>query len=214
MLRLWLGRSPLLSCRYPCRSEIKRLLARLRKAALPGGISVDLQEEVQEVKQLSLKVESAPTEDRKKKPGIPLTEANARMMKLGLAPMLSGLDTSYYRSMAETDPVLALAGLRIDLETMMRNVAIGFKLKTAASGPVPRVLARLREAGAITPDQMRLAQNIFSVCNQAMHGRFVSRGEAEEVIKAAEILFRQYLAWLSWGFGDDWTPSETSQQSS
>ncbi len=192
------------------RSEIKRLLARLRKAVLPGGLSVDLQEEVREVKQLSERVESAPpVEDRRKKPGIPLTEANARMMKLGLAPMLSGLDVAYYRSMAETDPVLALAGLRIDLETMMRNVAIGFKVQSAPSGPIPRLLARLREAGAITPDQMELAQKIFSVCNQAMHGRFVSREEAEEVIKAAEVLFREYLAWLSWGFDDDWKPSQT-----
>ncbi len=189
------------------RSEIKRLLARLRKAALPGGVSVDLGEEVREVKQLSEKVESAPTEERKKKPGIPLTEANARMMKLGLAPMLSDLDIAYYHSMAGTDPVLALAGLRIDLETMMRNVAIGFKLQSTLSGPIPRLLARLREAAAITPDQMQLAQKIFSVCNQAMHGRFVSLEEAEEVIKAAEVLFRQYLAWLSWGFGDDWKPS-------
>jgi hypothetical protein len=191
------------------RSKIKRLLARLRKAVLPGGLSVDLQEEVREVKQLSERVESAPpVEDRRKKPGIPLTEANARMMKLGLAPMLSGLDVAYYRSMAETDPVLALAGLRIDLETMMRNVAIGFKVQSAPSGPIPRLLARLREAGAITPDQMELAQKIFSVCNQAMHGRFVSREEAEEVIKAAEVLFREYLAWLSWGFDDDWKPSQ------
>src|SRR5208337_2110036 len=126
------------------RSEIKRLLARLRKAALPGGVSVDLGEEVREVRQLSEKVESAPTEERKKKPGIPLTEANARMMKLGLAPMLSGLDIAYYRSMAQTDPVLALAGLRIDLETMMRNVAIGFKLQSTSAGPIPRLLARLR----------------------------------------------------------------------
>jgi hypothetical protein len=123
--------------------------------------------------------------------------------------MLSGLDVAYYRSMAETDPVLALAGLRIDLETMMRNVAIGFKVQSAPSGPIPRLLARLREAGAITPDQMELARKIFSVCNQAMHGRFVSREEAEEVIKAAEVLFREYLAWLSWGFDDDWKPSQT-----
>lgn len=197
------------------RSEIKRLLARLKKAVLPGGVSVDLQEEVREVKQLSEKVESAPPPvDRKKKPGIPLTEANARMMKLGLAPMLSGLDVGYYRSMAETDPVLALAGLRIDLETMMRNVAIGFKLQSSPSGPIPRLLARLRETGAITPDQMHLAQKIFSVCNQAIHGRFVSREEAEEVIKAAEVLFREYLAWLSWGFDDNWKPSDAGRQSS
>jgi len=115
-------------------------------------VSVDLQEEVREVKQLSEKIESVPlAEDRKKKPGIPLTEANARMMKLGLAPMLSGLDVAYYRSMAETDPVLALAGLRIDLETMMRNVAIGFKLQSAPSGPIPRLLALLGRRQQLLP---------------------------------------------------------------
>ena len=141
-------------------------------------------------------------------PSIPLTEANARMIKLGLSPMLSGLDIAYYRSKAESDPVLALAGLRIDLEMMMRNVTVGFKLQFAASGPIPRLLGRLKEAGAITPDQMQLAQKIFNVCNQAMHGRFVSRQEAEEVIEAAEVLFRQYLAWLSWGFNDNWKPSQ------
>jgi hypothetical protein len=190
------------------RKEIKRVLARLRKVILPGDVSLDLQEEVQEVKQLSERIqETPPPGGRKATPNIPLTEANARMIKLGLAPMLSGLDIAYYRAKAETDPVLALAGLRIDLETMMRNVAVGFKVQSASLGPIPRILARLREAGAITPDQMQLAQRIFSVCNQAMHGRFVSREEAEEVIKAAEVLFQQYLAWLSWGFDDNWKPS-------
>jgi hypothetical protein len=164
---------------------------------------------VQQVEQIPETVRSAPPSgDRKTIASIPLTDANARMIKLGLAPMLSGLDVGYYRSKAETDPVLALAGLRIDLETMMRNVAVGFKLQPMPSGSIPRLLARLREAAAITPDQMQLAQKIFSVCNQAMHGRFVSRAEAEEVIKAAEVLFQQYLAWLSWGFDDNWKPSE------
>ena len=111
------------------------------------------------------------------------------MMKLGLAPMLSGLDVAYYRAKGETDPVLALAGLRIDLETMMRNVAVGFKLKVAPSGPIPRLLRRIREARAITSD--------------------VSREETEEVVKAAEVLFAQYLSWLSWGFDDTWKPSSS-----
>jgi hypothetical protein len=39
------------------RSEIKRLLARLRKAVLPGGLSVDLQEEVREAPRVSGMVE-------------------------------------------------------------------------------------------------------------------------------------------------------------
>ena len=171
-------------------------------------MSVDLQEEVQQVRELSEKVQSAPAPDKNKAaPSIPLTEANARMIKLGLAPTLSGLDISYYRTKAETDPVLALAGLRIDLETLVRNLAIGFKLPLQRSGPISRLLARIREAGAITGDQMELAQKIFNVCNQAIHGRFVSREEAGQVIEAAEILFEQYLAWLSWGFDDNWKPA-------
>jgi len=167
------------------RSEIKKVLGRLRKAVFPGGLSVDLQEEVQKVRQLSEKIQSTPTSDKHRAaPGIPLTDANSRMIKLGLEPMLSGLDIAYYRARAEADPVLALAGLRIDLETMMRNVALGFKVKLGPSGAIPRLLARLQEAGAITMDQMQLARKIFNVCNQAVHGRFVSREEAEEVIGA------------------------------
>jgi hypothetical protein len=187
------------------RREITRLSARLRKAVLPGGVSIDLQEEVQEVKQLSEKIQSAPlSEKHRSTPSIPLTEANARMMKLGLAPTLSGLNVSYYRNKVETDPVLALAGLRIDLETLARNLAIGFKLQ--ASGSLYTLLGRLKEAGAITLDQAHLGLKISKVCNEAMHGHLASREEAEDVIDAAEILFRQYLAWLSWGFDDDWKP--------
>jgi hypothetical protein len=188
------------------RREIRRVLARLRKAVLPGGVSIDLQEEVEEVKLLSERIQSAPPSEKKRAmPSIPLTEANARMMKLGLAPTLSGLDISYYRAKVETDPVLALAGLRIDLETLARNLAVGFKLQP--KGSLYDLLARLKEAGAITPDQMQLGLKISKVCNQAMHGQLVSREEAEDVIAAAEVLFRQYLAWLSWGFDDNWKPT-------
>ena len=87
------------------RREVKRLFARLRKAVLPGGVSLDLQEEVQEVNSCPKKIQSTPTSDKSRStPGIPLTEANARMMKLGLAPMLSGLDIAYHRAKAETGP--------------------------------------------------------------------------------------------------------------
>ena len=191
------------------RREAKALLARLRKAVLPGGVSLDLGEEVQEVKELSEKVQSTPpTSGRQTTASIPLTEANSRMVKLGLTPLLSGLDINYFRSRAETDPILALAGLRIDLETMMRNVRRGFNVPVASSEPVSRILLQLRDAEAITPDQMELAKKILRVCNQAIHGRFVSGEEAEDVIQAAEVFFQQYLAWLSWGFNDNWKPSE------
>lgn len=190
------------------RSEIKRVLARIIKLGLPGGLSLDLQ--VQEAKQLSEKVESTPPpEDRKKTPGIPQTEANARMIKLGLRPSPSGLDLSYYREIAERDPILALAGLRIELETWFRNVAQGFKVDTGQYDSMNRVLARLRDAGAVTPDQVMLARRVLSFCNQAIHGGAVSKEQALDIIGAANVLARDYLAWLSWGFDDNWKPSSS-----
>src|SRR5260370_25969793 len=79
------------------RKEVKRAFARLRKAVLPGGVSVDLQEEVHEVKELSEKVESAlPPAHRKRTAVIPKTEAHARMIQLGLRPYPSRLHLPYY----------------------------------------------------------------------------------------------------------------------
>ena len=154
------------------RAEVKRVFVRLRKAAFPGGVSVDFQEEVEEVKILSAKVESVPlSADTKRGPGIPLTQANARMIQVGLAPTLSGLDLTYYRRMAGSDPVLSLAGLRIEIEVLTRNLAKGFKLDPSPSEPVGRLLSRLGNAGAITPDQKQLAGRILQLCNQAVHGR-------------------------------------------
>jgi len=191
-------------------SEIKKVLARLRKAVLPGGLSVDLQEEVHEVKELSEKVESAELPgDRKRTPGIPKTEANARMIQLGLRPSPSGLDLSYYREIAERDPILALAGLRIELETWFRNVAQGFKVDTKPYDSMNRVLARLRDASAVTPDQVMLARRVLSFCNQAIHGGEVSREQALDIIGAASVLAGDYLAWLSWNFDDNWKPNSS-----
>jgi hypothetical protein len=113
--------------------------------------------------QLSEKVESAaPPADRKRTPGIPQTKAYARMIQLGLRPSPSGLHSSYYRQMAERDPILALAGLRIELETWFRNVAQGFKVDTRPYDPMNRVLARLRDANAVTPDQVKLARRVLT----------------------------------------------------
>ena len=193
------------------RREIKKALGRLRKAGFPGGISVDLQEEVQEVQALSDKVESTPTPpERRVRASIPLTDANARMLSLGLTPTQSGLDIAYYRNIAEAEPVLALAGLRIEFETLARNLAKGFKLTVGPRDSVNRILSGLNNVGAITSDQLKLAQRVLRLCNQAIHGSPVSRRQAEDVISAVEVLFRDYLAWLSWGFEDSWKPNANS----
>ena len=187
------------------RHEVRALLARIRKAALPGGVSLDFEEEIQEAKLLSEKVEASVKETR---PSIPLSEANARMLQLGLRPSPSGLDISYYRDLASQDPNLALAGLRIELDVLLRNLAQGFHVEVSPGASGTRLARALHEAGALTDEQMELMQKVIRLTNAAAHGRAVSREEALTVIGLAEVLAGQYLSWLSWGFPDGWTPSQ------
>jgi hypothetical protein len=103
------------------RREIRAILARIRKAALPGGVSIDFEEQILETKALATRIEDTlPATTRPQTAVLPLTEANSRMLSLGLKPTPSGLDLNYYRSIAAQDPTLALAGLRIELEILIR----------------------------------------------------------------------------------------------
>jgi hypothetical protein len=189
------------------RVEVRTLLKRVRKADLPGGVSVDLMEQIEEARHLSEKVEAAPKSEKHKGPTIPLTEANARMLSLGLRPSPSGLDMAYYRTLAAQDPALALAGLRIEIDILARNLAKGFKVPADLTDAGIRLLRRLNEVGAITSDQFQLAGQVMKLCNAAVHGQLVSQEAANSVINIASVLAEQYLAWLSWGFGDDWMPT-------
>lgn len=194
------------------REPLSMILNRLRKAGLPGGVFIDFQEEIQEAKQISKEVEaSPPPSDRPKRPTVPLTEANARMIALGLKPTSSGLDMSYYREIAQSDPTLALAGLRIEIEVLANNLATGFKLEPRKTEPITSLLRRLRERGAITSEQMDLARRILAICNRAIHGQNVTLEEALDVIDAARVLANEFLEWLSWGFDDNWTPKTKAQ---
>ena len=190
------------------RRQVIALLNRIRHAELPGGVAVDLDKEIDEVKSLSAKVQEqpAPSDRPRGRPTIPLTEANARMIQLGLRPSPSGLDMSYYRNLAEQDPNVALAGLRIEIDILARNLAHGFRVSMTDRDSGGRLIRRLYDAEAITSEQMQLTMKVFHVCNAAVHGTTVSREEADDVIGSAEVLADQYLAWLSWGFDDGWTP--------
>jgi len=187
------------------------ILARLRKVGLPGGASLDFQEKIQEATELSETVPAfTPPPDKKKIPAIPLTEANARMISLGLQPVSSGLDLQYFRGIAESDPTLALAGLRIEIDTLARNLAVGFNIELKKNESTGALLQRLLFHSAITDTQADLARKILSLCNRAIHGQPVSQLEAQQVIDAAGTLVDYFLAWLSWGFDDHWQPSQLS----
>jgi hypothetical protein len=193
------------------RKQVSELVQRIRHAELPGGVTIDLDQEIKEAKLLSTKVQEAidakdtpgGARSETNRPSIPLTEANTRMLKLGLRPSPSGLDMHYYRRLADQDPNIALAGLRIELEILTSNLAKGFKIPIDTNVSGHRLIRLLFEHDAITKDQMNLLQKVYRVCTAAVHGTPVSRDEADEVIESAEVLAQQYLYWLGWGFSDE-----------
>ena len=191
------------------RRHIISLINRIQKANFPGGISIEtFPNQIADAKDLSKLVKDEGInipEDRREYPIIPLTEANTRMLNLGLTPSHSGLEISYYRNLVNQDPNLALAGLRIEIEAMLKNLAKGFKVPVGKRSSAGIIVKKLREKVAITMKQMELIRIILDLCNRAVHGYEVSKPEANQILDIAEILMEQYIAWLSWGFPNEKT---------
>lgn len=189
------------------RGPLIDILRRLKGAGFPGGVSLDFDREVRATQELSRDVAKAePRKPAPTPPVLPITEANARMLSLGLQPSPSGLQVSRYTDLSQQDPNLALAGLRMEIDILARNLAKGHKLDIGARDSSGVLLRRLLDGGAITSDQHALAQKIVGLCNAAVHGAPVSREEADAIIDAARVLSTDYLAWLSWHFDDGWKP--------
>lgn len=194
------------------KKETSALLGRIRSAKLPGGVSFDLNEKIREVEILSNEVQetiTAQREEHKEKPTIPLTEANARLIQLGLRPSPSGMDIKYYLDIARQDPNLSLAGLRIEIDILVKNLTkgIGIQINEKHSSTM-HLLKKLLDAGHIYKKQYELIVKVLSVCNQAIHGCPVTYEQAHAVIVSAEALANDFVAWMSWGFNDNWRPSD------
>ena len=97
------------------RKPIIAILHRLKGADLPGGVSLNFEQEIREAKDLFREAKTAQLE--KGISSVSITDANARPLSLGLQPSPSGLDFKYYHALAEQEPNLALAGLRMEIQT-------------------------------------------------------------------------------------------------
>lgn len=187
------------------RKHISQLFNRTKKLELPGGISLEVfEEKIQEAKVLAKKVEQEERTSKDKGKEIKSiktdTEANKRMIELGLKPSPSGLQISYYFDLAETDPRLALAALRMDLELMLKNLAKGFKVAVADRESIGRLNRKLLDNGAISQSQFQLINKMLQIANAAVHGIEINETQANEVFDIMEILIDDYKSWLSWGF--------------
>jgi len=183
------------------RTQLRTILWRLQRADLPGGVSLNIQQEVeaasalarraaQQVGRVPLAVSGRTTHAR--------LDVNERALALGLQPSPSALNFATYRALAAHDPNLALAGLRIELEILLSNMARRFTPGVPAAAPAAHVLQDLRDSGVLSADQARLIQHIMRLCTAAIHGAVVIREQAETILDAATVIRDAYLRWLVW----------------
>ena len=194
------------------KEHVADIFSRLKSAKLPGGVSFELENNVKEVAKLADKVQEETIEKKKEHEGskpIEYTKANLRLVQLGLRPSPSGMDMGYYREITKDNPNLALAGLRMEVEVLIKNLASGFKLEfdeRRYSGG--RLLKLLLDNHAILESQYQLAAKVLSLCNKAVHGEKITREQANSILDSVDVLIEDYLAWLSWGFDGNWEPEK------
>ncbi len=192
------------------KDHIEGIFSRLKSAKLPGGVSFELENNIKEVTKLADKVQEETVEKKKEHKSsrpIEYTKANLRLVQLGLRPSPSGMDMSYYREIVNDNPNLALAGLRMEVEVLIKNLATGFKIEFDERRYSGNHLLRLLfENHAILENQYQLALKVLSLCNKAVHGESITREQANLILDSVDVLIEDYLAWLSWGFDGNWQP--------
>ncbi len=186
------------------RRQIIGLFERITKVELPGGISIET--ELMEGRKLADLVENNRDEKVKslivEKRNISDSEANKRMLDLGLTPSPSGLDIRYYENIALNDTRLAIAGLRIDFELMIKNLAKGFNVSFSNRDSNTIILKRLLSDSKITYRQYELLLIVLNVATKAIHGEDISMEQVQEILNISKVLIDDYIAWLYWNFPD------------
>ena len=186
------------------RKEFIKLFDRAKKVELPGGISIEaFESKLGEAKKLEQELKS------ERKPEIVEiidriprhdSEANKRMIQLGLRPSPSGLDLDYYRQISKSDMRLAAAGLRIEFEILIRNLIKGFKIDSQPNESINSLIGKLCKRLSIHDKQAEFVKIIFQLTNYAIHGGEITSEQFEEVIELGETLVDDYIAWLDWNF--------------
>jgi len=182
------------------RDRINSLFGRIRSAKLPGGAEFDFDRQAREVerKALQLEEEEGGQKVQIAEPADQLNKLNTLLASNELKPISSNFNIQHYYDVAQIDPKLALAAVRIDTEAMLDDLLRFYKLAPPDSriyslGKKADVLLR---SGYITPSQYSIYRDILPLANEAVHGREPSLSSTNSVIAAFGALLDDFAAWV------------------
>lgn len=187
------------------RKSLNAILQRLIKATLPGGVSLDFKDQIEKVHTFSERVQAEkeilklpePSEVSQVGPLIPFNEVNKKLLSLGMEPVKSELNINYFDALADSDPTLAIAALRIELETLAKNVFIGCNIPFPRMKSLTILIHYLERNALIDPSVTYVALQVTRICNRVIHGEKLHRAEASLVIATASLLLETFRRWIS-----------------
>lgn len=148
----------------------------LKKAKFPGA-EFEFKDEIQETRELVKSVK------QKEKAKI------ADEMKI------SPFDRFRLRAVREqfyTDHVLALAALRIEIERKLRLLIEPLDIAKRDTWSISRIIDALKKNEVLSSEKISVLQKIVNMCNKAVHGEPVSKGEANQIMDLADELYKYF----------------------
>ncbi|KAB2934594.1 MAG: hypothetical protein F9K24_02125 [Leptonema illini] len=98
-----------------------------------------------------------------------LREIQERAIKSGLVKENQKTGASYsFQTVLDTDHRLALAGLRIEIESRLRKIADSYGINTNHKG-VGHLIRDLSNKGSITEEQIAVIRDLLGLLNRAIH---------------------------------------------
>jgi hypothetical protein len=160
----------------------------LRKAKFPGA-EFEFKDEIRETEKLvKLSVEQAEKLD---------STGEKKIL-----PFVT-FKLSAVKEILDSDPILALAALRIEIERKLRLLVNTLDLPIRSESSVSRLIEAVKKQELLTLEQVNALQKIVSMCNKAIHGSVISDEEARRIIDLAEELNRTF----SIGYSIDYSPN-------
>lgn len=160
----------------------------LRKAKFPGA-EFEFKDEIRETEKLvKLSVKQAEDAERAgEKKALPF-----ETFKL-----------SAVRELLDSDPVLALAALRIEMERKLRLLGDSLDLPIRTKLSLSKLVEVVGKEGLLSFEQVTALEKILNMCNKAIHGSLISKEEAEEIVNLADELNKSF----SIGYSIDFSPN-------
>ena len=103
---------------------------------------------------------------------------------------LKELDLDNVKKLLDSDPALALAALRIEIEKNLKSIAGKLDLPMKDKRSITEIIVNLKRKEIFSHGQVLVLRNIIQMCNKAIHGVSISKSEAKEIVSLTEKFYR------------------------